>query len=173
MLIKIGASDESSDIVDLLLACHQRIRFFIDLAMRLSETTDASNEEIREAAGRVVRYFSESLPLHVADEEQSVLPRLGGREPILDRTLEAMRSEHVAHQPQLEQLLRICRDLQNTPEQLGEMRKDLADVASRLAGDFKAHLLEEESTILPAIRTLLNDQDRRMMLIELRARRSA
>lgn len=45
MLIKIGASDESSDIVDLLLACHQRIRFFIDLAIRLAETTDASNDE--------------------------------------------------------------------------------------------------------------------------------
>jgi hypothetical protein len=73
MLIKIGSSvAETGDVVDLLLACHERIRFFIDLAIRIADTTDASNEEIREAAARVVRYFSESLPLHVADEEESI-----------------------------------------------------------------------------------------------------
>ena len=60
MLIKIGPSNESSDIVDLLVACHERIRFFIDLALRLGHTTDASPEDVREGAARVVRYFSES-----------------------------------------------------------------------------------------------------------------
>lgn len=173
MLIKIGSSDEASDVVDLLLACHQRIRFFIDLAVRLSEATDAPPEEIREAAARVVRYFAEALPLHVADEENSILPRLKGREPALDRTLEAMRNEHAIHQPQLERLLQICRTLQNAPERLAELKTDLGDVASLLAREFKAHLLDEETTILPAIKSLLNDQDRQAMLQELRARRSA
>ena len=172
MLVKIGHSNESSDIVDLLVACHERIRFFIDLAVRLAQTTGASPEEIREAAARVVRYFSESLPLHVADEEGSVLPRLVGREPMLDRTLETMCNEHDSHEPQLEWLLEICRTIQNAPEKLPEMREDLRDIASRLAGEFKTHLAQEEAVVLPAIKTLLSDQDRHDMLQELRARRS-
>jgi hemerythrin-like domain-containing protein len=172
MLIKIGPSNESSDIVELLVACHERIRFFIDLALRLGHTTDASPEDVREAAARVVRYFSESLPLHIADEEESILPRLVGREPMLDRTLETMCDEHDTHEPEVERLLEICRTLQNVPDQLPEVREDLLHIASRLAGDFKTHLAQEEAVVLPAIRTLLSDQDRQAMLQELRARRS-
>ena len=172
MLIKIGSSNESSDIVDLLVACHDRIRFFIDLAGRLAENTDASSEEVREAAARVVRYFSESLPLHIADEEESILPRLVGREPMLDRTLETMCDEHDAHEPQVERLLAICRGLQNAPEELPQVREELRRIASRLADDFKTHLAQEEAVIVPAINRLLGDDDRQAMVAELRARRS-
>src|SRR5690349_7436087 len=100
MLVKIGSSNESADIADLLVACHDRIRFFIDAAGKLAEGNDTSLEEVREVAARVGRYFSESLPLHIADEEQSILPRLVGREPMLDRTLETMCAEHDVHEPQ-------------------------------------------------------------------------
>jgi hypothetical protein len=42
MLINIGSSAaESGDVVDLLLACHESIRFFIDLAVRIADTTDS------------------------------------------------------------------------------------------------------------------------------------
>jgi len=172
MLIKIGPSNEPSDIVGLLGACHDRIRFFIDLAVRLAATTDASDEEIREAATRVTRYFSESLPLHVADEEETVIPRLSGREPALDATLQAMHREHAEHEPQLELLLKSCRILQSFPEQLPALRQILHDAASKLREDFNAHLREEENVVLPAIESLLNDAEREAMLSELRARRS-
>jgi hypothetical protein len=79
MLIKIGPQKEISDIVDLLLECHERIRSFIGLAGRLANCGPVSDTEVSDAAARVVRYFSESLPLHVADEEESILPRLLGR----------------------------------------------------------------------------------------------
>jgi iron-sulfur cluster repair protein YtfE (RIC family) len=148
VLIKIGSSNESSDIVDLLVACHERIRFFIDLAERLAQTTDASLEEVREAAARVVRYFSESLPLHIADEEESIVPRLVGREPMLDKTLEAMCDEHDAHAPRLQRLVEICRTLQNVPDRLPELKGDLRDIASHLANDFKTHLAQEEGAAL-------------------------
>jgi len=132
MLVKIGPPNESADIVDLLVACHDRIRFFIDLAERLAEITDASPQEIREAAARVVRYFSESLPLHIADEEESILPRLAGREPMLDRTLETMCYEHDAHEPQLERLLAIYRRLQEIPEELPQVREELRGTCHKL-----------------------------------------
>ena len=90
---------------------------------------------------------------------------------MLDRTLETMRNEHHAHEPKLERLLEICRTLDDTPERLPEMRKDLRDVAKRLADEFKTHLAQEEAVVLPAIKTLLSDKDRQAMLDELRARR--
>src|SRR5437762_12814931 len=109
MLIKIGSAEEPSDIVDLLIACHERIRFFVDLARRLADAHDLPADEIRDAAMRVVRYFSESLPLHVADEEESIMPRLSGRAPNLDDTLQAMQREHRQHEPHLHTLLKVCR----------------------------------------------------------------
>src|SRR6516164_5551174 len=84
MLIQIGPSKENSDIVDLLSECHDRIRAFTGLAGRLASSGSVSDNEIRDAAGQLVRYFSESLPLHVADEEESILPRLRGRSTPLD-----------------------------------------------------------------------------------------
>jgi hemerythrin-like domain-containing protein len=173
MLVTIGPSAEPGDVVDLLVACHDRIRFFIDLALRLSAAIDASNDEIRDAAARVVRYFSESLPLHVADEEESIVPRLSGRDPALDRTLDIMHREHSEHEPHLEVLLKTCRALQESPEELPKLRDTLHDSAFQLANAFTVHLSQEEKIVLPAIRSLLSDEERTAMLSELRARRSA
>ncbi len=172
MFVKIGSTKEPSDIVDLLLECHERIRSFIGLARRLSEAQNVSENEIRDAAARVVRYFSESLPKHVADEEESILPRLSGRQADLDAALESMRREHEEHAPHLERLLEICRTLQVSPARLDETRASLAQAAVSLERDFQIHLEQEESTILPAIRSLLTHDEREAMLHELRARRA-
>jgi hypothetical protein len=112
MQIQIGSAEESSDLVGLLLACHRRIRFFVDLALRLAGTEDASPNEIQDAAARIVRYFAESLPLDVADEVQTIIPRLSGREPGLDITLQTMHREHTEHEPLLDLLVQTCRIMQ-------------------------------------------------------------
>jgi hypothetical protein len=41
MLVQIGSSKESEDVVDLLLQCHQRIRHFLGLASRLAQRDTA------------------------------------------------------------------------------------------------------------------------------------
>jgi iron-sulfur cluster repair protein YtfE (RIC family) len=116
MLIQIGSSKEPSDIVDLLIECHQRIRSFIGLAARLADADGNSLEEVRNAAKRVTRYFSEALPLHVADEEENILPRLSGKDTELDATLERMHREHVEHEPHLATLVEVCRVLEDSPQ---------------------------------------------------------
>jgi hemerythrin-like domain-containing protein len=173
MLIKIGSSNEPEreDIVSLLTACHDRIRFFIDLAVRLASATDASPDEIRDAAARVIRYFSESLPLHVADEEESIIPRLSGRNPSLDATLDTMHREHSEHEPHLHVLLDTCRALVDSPQRLVNLSETLRASASHLAHDFKAHLEAEERTVLPAIRSLLTIEEQEEIVSELRRRR--
>ena len=173
MLIQIGSPTGPSDIVDLLLECHERIRSFTGLACTLASAHGVSESEVRDVAARVTRYFSEALPLHTADEEQSILPRLAGRDPELDAALKRMQSEHHEHEPQLQRLLEICRALQASPERIDQLRASLLSTASALDKAFSSHLEQEEQVVLPAIRALLMPEERDAILSELRARRNS
>jgi iron-sulfur cluster repair protein YtfE (RIC family) len=172
MFVKIGSVEKPTDIVDLLLECHERIRTFIGIARRIAGAHDSPPREVGTAAARVTRYFSESLPLHVADEEQSILPRLQGKDPAIDAVLAEMHLEHERHEPQLEALLGTCRMIEQFPERLAEWAPGLAAVATALEQDFLGHLEKEEKVILPAIRNLASEKERHAMLHELRARRA-
>src|SRR5690348_12854183 len=70
----LQAGDES-DAIDLLLGCHTRIRHFTAVAVKLSQP-DAPADQVRSAAAAVYKYYSQALPLHEADENDSVYPRL-------------------------------------------------------------------------------------------------
>ena len=55
------------DALDLLIACHMRIRLFAAAAVKLAHAQAAVPEEIQMSAAGVYRYLSVSLPLHEAD----------------------------------------------------------------------------------------------------------
>jgi hypothetical protein len=119
---------------------------------------------------RVARYFSEALPLHVADEEESVVPRLSGRGPDLDTSLARMhREQH--HSSNAARSPAGGRMLQPTPEHLAELRSELS-AASTLEREFAAHLEGEEEIILPACsQNAVGERRTRRNLTEFRARR--
>jgi iron-sulfur cluster repair protein YtfE (RIC family) len=158
-------------IVELLLACHDRIRSFAELAVRLAEATRVPADELRDAAQRVRRYFVEALPLHVADEEQTVLPRLRGRDAAVDAALDAMHAEHLAHEPHLVALVATCHALALQPSRHDELRPTLETSAAALHRDFLTHLAGEEAIVFPAIERWIDAAERTAMLAELRARR--
>ena len=60
----------------MLGACHDRLRYFSELATLLASRLDASAEDVSDAARRLRTYFTVALPLHEADEELSLAPRL-------------------------------------------------------------------------------------------------
>src|SRR5690606_18929577 len=78
MLHTIGRKSRSERLTEMLADCHARIRSFIALAIAAGEQ-QAPPEEVAAACARVERYFVQAFPLHVRDEEDSVLPRLRGR----------------------------------------------------------------------------------------------
>jgi iron-sulfur cluster repair protein YtfE (RIC family) len=172
MQIGLGPRTAPEDIVELLLACHERIRRFSALACALAEAEDLDEAEVAQAATAVVRYFAEALPLHVRDEEESVLPRLKGASAELDAALDRMHGEHEKHEPGLERLLQLCSELGRTPERQAELASELRACARELESAFEAHLAEEERVVLPAVRAL-PPAVRDKMLRELRARRGA
>ena len=88
---------ERDELLQLLLACHTRIRAFARLAEEMGRRRDLPAHEVADACRRCARYFEEALPLHVVDEEQSLVPRLIHRDRALDACLEAMQAQHVQH----------------------------------------------------------------------------
>lgn len=165
---------DPAGIVDLLQDCHGRIRQFSGLAHRLAHARDVGADEIADAAHRVRRYFEEALPLHVQDEEDSVLLRLEGMSPALDDALAQMHGEHDDHVPIVADLIEVCRAVERTGE-LDRQRERLRAITAALVPAFHEHLAHEEEVIFPAIAQLVTGDPivEQEMLAELRQRRAA
>jgi iron-sulfur cluster repair protein YtfE (RIC family) len=121
----------------------------------------------------VHRYFTQALPLHVEDEERSVLPRLRGRDAVVDGALAAMVSEHQEHQGPLAQLVATCGSLSVTPARHSELSPALLATVAWLEQSFQAHLRAEEEVVIPGMRRWLSPQDDAAVVAEVRLRRSA
>lgn len=171
MLVSIGGTAKAKgDLVDLLLDCHVRIRTFVALAESAGTNDAVTGPEVVAACLRVERYFAEALPLHVRDEEDSLLPRLRGLQPAVDAALADMHRQHREHTAGLEALLASCRAVRAHPEDR-DLRKALGSVASALRAEFELHLVAEETVIFPAIRSALPAAAQAGIMEELRARR--
>lgn len=170
MLVSIGKRKNPEDVVGLFLECHQRIRSFIRIAEEVGRRQDLSNVEVTEASARCERYFAEALPLHVTDEELSLLPRLSGVSPEMDDALTRMQAQHAEHEVLLEALLLALRAVGRSPD-AQEHRRELHRIAALLKEDFEQHLTLEEQVIFSGARSFLSKAAEAEILRELRARR--
>ncbi len=166
------SNQPAEDVVDLLIGCHQRIRHFTATAAKLAHAQGTSPEDIRQAAAGVRRYYSVSLPLHEADEEDTLRPRLDavGDERIL-HALVAMHDQHQAIDELIERLLPLLLLVEGNPDALPSVGGEMCLIAKALEETFAAHLQLEEDVIFPAIRTSLDEESRAAMLAEMQARR--
>ncbi len=160
------------DAVDLLLGCHLRIRHFTAAAVKLAHAQGATPDEIRQAAAAVYRYYSVSLPLHEADEEDTVRPRL---DPVagerVRHALLAMADQHQGIYEFVERLMPLLQLVENNPGALPQVGGEMCSLTSALDEIFRAHLELEEAVIFPAIREALPESARNDMLKEMQQRR--
>jgi iron-sulfur cluster repair protein YtfE (RIC family) len=170
MLVKLGARRDQGDVVDLMLECHERIRRFCAMAVQLAAAVGPKDDEVRESARAVRRYFAEALPLHVADEEDDLVPMLAGRDPEVDAALVAMANEHDEHAADIERLVELCAALDQDPASHATVRGEFATLATQLSDGFASHLDREERVLFPALRRL-PDSDLATLRQRIRARR--
>jgi hemerythrin-like domain-containing protein len=171
MLITLGAKRETSDApLDLLEACHGRIRRFLSLA-RAVGARELPKAEAVDVAGQVVRYFRVAFPLHLLDEDLSLFPRLQGREPAVDAALARMRAEHPVVDAQLLPLVALCEAVHAEGEATFARRGALLALAPSIEQAFEAHLVHEEQVLFPAAKRLLTQAEQVALREELRARR--
>ena len=171
MAVQLGAKPPAAGVVELLLECHQRTRSFTWLARRLAGAGDLAPAEVAEAAASVCRYFGEALPLHSADEEESVMPLLTGRDPALDGALAVMRREHAEHAAMVERVVALCHELSEAPARHAAVALALGQAAAELERHFAFHLALEEETIFPALKRILDPATDARVAGEMRARR--
>jgi hemerythrin-like domain-containing protein len=170
MVVKLGQKRRPDDVVGRLVDCHDRIRSFVDVVVRLSAAETLTGDEVKSAARDVHRYFTEALPRHVEDEEMSILPRLVGRDPDLDAALERMHGEHEEHEAPVSELVSICGQLALESEAKVD-RERLVALGVELGGAFSAHLLAEETIIFPAIDRWIPSSEQQKILVEMKQRR--
>lgn len=171
-MIGIGKKAAAKDPVGRLRECHEKLRKFSATAVRLAGAEGASVDDVREAASGVVKYFTQALPRHTADEDESLLPRLMGLDPDVDEELIEMEREHREHEGAIGELITLCRALADAPDRLGTLRTDLQRVAAKVDAELGVHLAREESVIFPAVERLLGDSAREEIGEEMTARRS-
>ena len=177
MNVKLGRHAQpgpSGDPLDLLRACHTRIRDHLALAQQLvARDLVAPHAQIAEAASAVHRYFTVALPLHIADEEESVRPRLlasATDDADLAAALAQMTDEHARIDDTLAALLPRFAAVAADParrQELVSQQGAVADVSRALA----AHLVLEETRLFPAC-AAWSPAIRAAVVAELRARRT-
>jgi iron-sulfur cluster repair protein YtfE (RIC family) len=168
------ASDSTP--VEMLLGCHARIRHFMQLSRTLASAENVSPQEVADAAAAIFRYFSLALPMHEADENESLFPRIHAALPVGNLAREAaetMVEQHKAIDELAGELLFLCSSLDRNPERLSSLAQRLEHVTCALDQIFAAHLRLEETVIFPAIQELLSPAQIGEMLLEMNERRNA
>ena len=166
------AKTSTDEAIDLLIGCHQRIRHFTSVAAKLAHAQAVTHEEIRGAAEAVYRYCSVSLPLHEADEEDSLSPRLSEvNDERVQHAQAAMHDQHMAIDDLIERLLPLLRMVGNNPATLATAGGEMCSIAKALSEMFAAHLQLEEEVIFPAIDRCLTEAARVELVREMRDRR--
>lgn len=91
------ADDTKEQPLELLFACHERIRRFTGLTDRLAQhvSSKGADAEAQQAATNILRYFTEALPRHHEDEELDVFPALRTLgDPRVNVAIDRLQSEH-------------------------------------------------------------------------------
>lgn len=133
----------------------------------------AGDPAIAPTAAAVHRYFSVALPLHSADEDESMAPRLVAADvpEELAEAIRVMSAQHADIDALLGRLLPLWDRLQQAPASLDEIRQPLASYTARLDALWDMHLTLEEEYIFPRAALALDQAAREAIVGEMRARR--
>lgn len=162
-----GRGQGPERLLDRMHACHARIRQFLDACARIADR-ERVDAEVRESAAAAARYFGGPFLLHVADEEESILPRVDA-EAARSRDV---RAEHARDEAEVGTLTALCATLAARPDGPADELAQLASLVAALGPRVRAHLESEEQALLPLLATLAPDVER-TILDEMAARRAA
>ncbi|MFO1225974.1 hemerythrin domain-containing protein [Roseateles sp.] len=153
---------------EMLAACHGRVRRTLDTLLRLQAHARAhgADEQARQAAADVARYFDVAAPAHHQDEELHIVPRLraAGRGDLADQLL----SDHATLSAEW-QALRV----QLQALAAGQAFRLERDACLRFARLYEAHAALEDEVIFPLASLGLTPTEILSMGEEMSTRRGA
>lgn len=147
------------DPIELLQACHDKVRRFAGLALRLRAhlTERGPDEQAQDAARSILRYFDVAAPLHHDDEDCDLFPALRTlNQPELTKRIGELEAEHES----LGQLWQAVRPWLTATAQ-GQACTPPVEI-DQFALTYPAHAAREEAEIYPAAAQLSAAQRRQI-----------
>lgn len=144
---------------ELLQACHERVQRSLALMARLQQhlLEVGCDDNARQAARDVLRYFDVAAPLHHQDEELHVFPPLllgadAGLRTLVRTLMQDHRDMEVAWGHAREVLLAIAED------RLGELTLSVSQTGAldQFAALYGQHIAHEEGLAYPAAQAVLS-----------------
>lgn len=146
------------DPIALLMACHERVNQYAGLAFKLAQylPDHGADEQARQAAASILRYFDVAAPLHHQDEEEDLFPLLAerGDEALRQLAGVTMFAEHV----ELAQLWQQVR-AKLVAIAAGESAELPLELAREFSQRYPAHALVEDEQIYPHAASLLSQEE--------------
>lgn len=148
------------DPVGVLRACHGRIERHCTTLLKLPGhlRTAGWDDQAREAARRIVRYFTSAALDHHRDEEEDLFPVLRTLGPAPAAVIERLEGEH----GEMEAAWRQLEPYLVAPAKIADIGAFEAG-AQRFCEIYRRHIeLEENEVFAPAEALLTNEQKRRI-----------
>jgi hypothetical protein len=154
-----NAPPDFDDPLGLLGACHDRIRRHCEILIRLGQrlVRDGPDEEVRDAAAAVHRYFSRAAAHHHEDEDRGLFPLLRG-DPELAALLDTLGHEHRAQEGAWDRLAPGLAE----PDLIDD-RPAWARAAAAFARDNLLHVETENRLLLPRAAEMLDAEQLRAL----------
>ena len=160
---------------EMLEACHDRIERMLRLIIRLQEhlQTQGLDDQVRQAARDVMRYFDLAAPLHHEDEERHVFPPLmwgadAAVKALVLRMIQDHRQMEIAWKGARAVLLALADHDESPCDALTVWQKVALNDFARL---YRQHLDDENQVIYPAARAQLSPEAIATMSEDMMARR--
>lgn len=168
--VKPGAGFEQP--FEMLEACHERVHRMLNLLHRLREhvALHGADEQARQAARDVMRYFDLAAPEHHRDEELHVFPALvAGGDAKIHAVVARLREDHL----QMESRWKAARSVlaaiaQGECSRLSPAEEGQLDAFADL---YPGHIEAEEEIAYPAAKPLLAGAPLKAMTHDMMARR--
>lgn len=154
---------------EILSTCHEhileRLTTLEAVGRDLVDSTEITEVHLAQL-GDILAFLDTAIPIHSADEEQSLFPRLRDRPPFVGvegTPMDCMEAEHVNH-GQLKARLKVAIVKRNAAA--------AGRYALEMAGEYRAHIQKEEEILFPMAREIITDAATiDAMTREMRARR--
>ena len=140
------------DPIGLLRACHTKMQQHCELLNELVSRNTVDNEA-REAARSISRYFTQSAPLHHRDEEEDLFPHINRQSLKVAELIHGLKQEHDT----LETLWQtLAPDLKKLPD--AGFSNSFQQTAAEFTALYQRHIGRENSELLPLASNSLSNE---------------
>jgi hemerythrin-like domain-containing protein len=150
------AAPNFSDPLGLLRACHERVLQHCDLLINLAAHigNKGVDQEAREAAAKIHKYFSVAGKHHHQDEEQDIFPRLARQSLKLADRVHQLKQDHQNLDALWGQLLPLLAKPAAIEDSAAFMQQ-----AEQFAEAYRAHISKENEELLDVAQHIFSREE--------------